>query len=150
MVKFVFLVNQSNLMEVVSRILILNMVEFLYIDLYKPRDRNLRIAEPTRLRLFKQLLQNFMRVIFWLRHPVAILWLPINDIHDMIYIGETLTENLLLETYIVLPGITTPMLVSQKILNELGPIISILCKNNNNTVITRDMNLDLLKIEERE
>ena len=35
-------------------------------------------------------------------------------------------------------------------LNELSPIISKLCKNNKNTVITGDMNLDLLKIDERE
>ena len=38
----------------------------------------------------------------------------------------------------------------EKFLNELSPIISKLCKNNNNTVITGDMNLDLLKIDERE
>ena len=38
----------------------------------------------------------------------------------------------------------------EKFLNELSPIISKLCKKNNNTVITGDMNLDLLKIDERE
>ena len=38
----------------------------------------------------------------------------------------------------------------EKFLSELSPIISKLCKNNNNTVITGDMNLDLLKIDERE
>ena len=38
----------------------------------------------------------------------------------------------------------------KKFLNELSPIISKLCKNNNNTVITGDMSLDLLKIDERE
>ena len=38
----------------------------------------------------------------------------------------------------------------EQFLNELSPIISKLCKNNNNTVITGDMNLDLLKIDERE
>ena len=38
----------------------------------------------------------------------------------------------------------------QKFLNELSPIIFKLCKNNNNAVINGDMNLDLLKIYERE
>ena len=35
-----------------------------------------------------------------------------------------------------------------KILNELSPIVANLCRNNYNTVITGDMNLDLLKIDE--
>ena len=38
----------------------------------------------------------------------------------------------------------------EKFLNELRPIISKLYKNNNNSGITEDMNLDLLKIDERE
>ena len=38
----------------------------------------------------------------------------------------------------------------EKFLNELSSIISELCKNNNNTVITGDMNPYLLKIDERE
>ena len=38
----------------------------------------------------------------------------------------------------------------EKFLNELSPIIANICRNNYNTVITGDMNLDLLKIDERE
>ena len=38
----------------------------------------------------------------------------------------------------------------EKFLNELSSIIYKLCKNNNNTVIMGDTNLDLLKIDKRE
>ena len=38
----------------------------------------------------------------------------------------------------------------EKFLDELSPIIAYSCRNNYNTVITGDTNLDLLKIDERE